>query len=88
MIYFNITNFLKKAKKDEKGNRVIGNKQNNILLWYTGNVIEENYVTDSENGINFEDTGGGLYANNKARGTTTNYANVAGFIDGGGNFGF
>jgi len=71
-----------------KGNTATGNKQNNICVGGDDNVIEENLVVDSTgNGINFWDTGN-FYANNRASGNNTNYANTSGNKDGGGNVSF
>jgi len=71
-----------------KGNIVRSNKQNNIYVYASDNAIEENLVTDSPgNGIYFNSTGN-FYANNRASGNGTNYANTAGNTDGGGNYSF
>lgn len=70
-----------------KGNTLDNNKQNNIYVYNTDNIIEENLVTDSTNGIRFFTTGN-FYANNRASGNTTNYVNTAGQTSGGGNYSF
>ena len=70
-----------------KGNMVNGNIYNNIYCWQDDNVVEENLVTGSDNGINFR-IGNNFFANNRASGNTTNYANTAGQTDGGGNVSF
>ena len=60
---------------------------NNIYCYDYDNVIEENVVLDSANGIYFRVTGN-FYANNQALGNTINYANTAGQTDGGGNISY
>ena len=73
-----------------KGNTVNGNLQNNIYVlsvFTPGNIIEENLVTGSTNGIYFG-FNGNFYANNRASGNGTDYANTAGQTDGGGNVSF
>lgn len=72
-----------------KGNTLNGNLQNNISVMLTGNAIEENLVTDcvAGNGIRFA-IAGNFYANNRASGNGTDYANTAGNTDGGGNASF
>jgi parallel beta-helix repeat protein len=75
-----------------KANTARFNKLNNIALWgpINGhNAIEDNLVTDCTpgNGIGFFGTGN-FYANNRASGNGTNYANTAGNTDGGGNASF
>jgi len=62
-----------------KGNTVVSNKRNNILVSGSDNMIEENLVTDSlgGNGINFAHPSNGpqnFYANNRASGNGTDYA--------------
>jgi parallel beta-helix repeat protein len=71
-----------------KNNTVRANLQNNIYVSSGDNAIEENLVTGSGNGIYF-DSAGNFYANNRARGNTTNY-NTDGHYqyDGGGNVEF
>ena len=70
-----------------RGNTAWWNKQNNVYIYGNDNTVEENLVTDSTNGIYFG-VGGNCYANNRASGNTTNYANTAGNTDGGGNVSF
>jgi len=70
-----------------RGNTLNNNLQNNIYVGNIDNAIEENLVTDSSNGIYFN-VAGNFYANNRASGNTTDYANTAGQTDGGGNASF
>jgi parallel beta-helix repeat protein len=72
-----------------KGNTLNANLQNNIYVSSSDNAIEENLVTDCSpgNGIYFNFTGS-FYANNRASGNGTNYANTAGQYNGGGNVSF
>ena len=74
-----------------KGNTLRYNKQNNIYVYSDDNVIEGNLVVGStllfDNGIYFR-VAGNFYANNRASGNTTDYANTAGNTDGGGNVSF
>ncbi len=71
-----------------RGNTVTFNKRNNIYIEESDNAIEENLVTNSTgNGIYFE-SGGNFYANNRASGNASNYANTAGNTNGGGNVEF
>ncbi len=71
-----------------KGNAVSKNKQNNIHVWGSGNAIEENLVTNSTgNGIYFG-MSGNFYANNRASGNVTDYNDIPGNTDGGGNVPF
>ena len=70
-----------------KDNTVIANKKNNIRIGGSDNVIEENLVTDSSYGIYFDSTGS-FFANNRASGNITNYANTSGNMNGGGNISF
>ena len=60
---------------------------NNIIVAGSANSIEENLITNSTNGINFQGTGN-YFDNNRAAGNTTDYANTAGNTDGGGNVSF
>jgi len=78
-----------------KGNTVVGNKQNNIHVSGSDNMIEENLVTDSlgGNGINFAHPANGpqnFFANNRASGNGNNYAGnpPTGKNNGGGNVSF
>jgi len=70
-----------------KGNSLSNNYQNNMYVSFADNIIEENLVLNSTNGINFN-TSGNFYANNRASGNTTNYVGAAGQTDGGGNYSF
>ena len=70
-----------------KSNTANWNNQNNIFVNGARNAIEENLVTGSTNGINFNSTGN-FYANNRASTNTSNYTNTAGNTDGGGNYSF
>ena len=72
-----------------KSNALSKNLQNNIYVYSSDNAIEENLITDCNpgNGIYFG-FGGNFYANNRASGNGTNYANTAGQTNGGGNVSF
>ena len=70
-----------------KGNTSTYNGYQNIYVAQSDSVIEENVVLGSSKGIYFE-SGGNFYANNRASGNTTDYANTAGNTDGGGNYSF
>ena len=70
-----------------KNNTCKDNNLNNIILSGSENSIEENLITGSTNGINFQNTGN-LYSNNRAAGNATAYANTAGNTNGGGNVSF
>ncbi len=72
-----------------KGNTASYNKQNNIYVTGDDNAIEENLMTKctSGNGIYFN-SAGNFYANNRASGNVTDYNDVPGNIDGGGNVSF
>ncbi len=78
-----------------KGNTVTSNKQNNIHVLGSDNMIEENLITDSlkGKGINFAHPANGpqnFYANNRASGNGKDYAGnlPTGSADGGGNASF
>jgi parallel beta-helix repeat protein len=73
-----------------RGNTLRGNLDTNIRVKGTHNAVEDNLVTNSQTGIDFEETGN-FYANNRASQNTTNYrkapsSNSPG--DGGGNASF
>ena len=70
-----------------KNNNVTSNEQNNIYVYGSKNSIEENLVTYSNNGIYFRIIGN-FYANNRASGNSTNYNDVPGNQNGGGNVEF
>ncbi|MHC4573467.1 MAG: right-handed parallel beta-helix repeat-containing protein [Planctomycetota bacterium] len=71
-----------------RANAINYNKQNDIYVSGAGNCLERNLLTNSGgNGINFGDTEN-FYANNRAHGHTTAFANTAGNTDGGGNVDF
>jgi parallel beta-helix repeat protein len=70
-----------------KNNTLRFNLQNNIYVDLSDNAIEENLVTSSTNGI-FFNSSGNFYANNRARGNTTNYNGGGSQTDGGGNVEF
>lgn len=72
-----------------KGNAVSYNKQKNIYVYSSGNVIEGNLVTDSTIGIFFQSIGN-FYTNNRASGNATSYSGSVptGSGDGGGNVEF
>lgn len=70
-----------------KGNSVSYNRAHNIYVYGSHNVIEENLVTHSTNGIYFRSTGN-FWANNRASGNTNNFVNGGGQTSGGGNYGF
>jgi len=72
-----------------KDNALSNNLQNNIYVTGVNNIIEENLVTNSINGIYFG-VAGNFYANNRASDNTTNYAGTlpTGPGDGGGNVEF
>jgi parallel beta-helix repeat protein len=72
-----------------KGNTARGNKRYNIYVDDHDNAIEENLVTDSNNGIYFGDNGN-FYANNRASGNAEDYNDVdfPSQTDGGGNVSF
>ena len=72
-----------------KDNVIKSNLQNNLYVDYYDNVVENNLVVlcTAGNGIKFSFSGN-FYANNRASGNNTNYANVATQTDGGGNVSF
>lgn len=70
-----------------RGNTVTNNTRNNILIMGAGNTIEENLVTRSTNGIYFNHSGN-FYDNNRASANGTDYTNIVGSTDGGGNVSF
>ena len=71
-----------------KGNTLRSNKRNNIYLIGSDNAIEENLLTNSDNGIYFALTGN-FYTNNRVSGSITPYNDVPGTnVDGGGNVSF
>lgn len=71
-----------------RANAISYNQQNDIYVSGSGNSLEQNLLTNSAgNGINFADTPN-FYANNRAHGHTTAFANTAGQTDGGGNVSF
>jgi parallel beta-helix repeat protein len=70
-----------------KANTAKANMQNNIYVYAERSAIEENLLIDSTNGIYFR-TDGNFYANNRAAHNTTNYNDVPGNYNGGGNVGF
>jgi parallel beta-helix repeat protein len=73
-----------------KSNTLRGNPDTGILVNGTHNAIEDNLVTDAQNGIYFKETGN-FYANNRASQNTTNYRNAPSSNspgDGGGNAAF
>jgi len=69
-----------------KSNTAGYNKQNNIYVAGGENAIEENLVTMCSlgNGINLSGSGS-FYANNRASGNATDFANTGDDTDGGGN---
>jgi len=70
-----------------KCNTLAENIENNIHVNGSHNVIEENFVYNSNRGIRFEQ-GGNFYANNRASENGTNYSNTSGNNNGGGNVSF
>jgi hypothetical protein len=73
-----------------KENSFSQNQYRNIIVWSSGNSVEENLITGSENGILFRDsTGiGNFYINNRFSGNTNDLVNGTGNTDGGGNVSF
>ncbi len=71
-----------------RANNVNYNNHNNIYVSGSDNCIEHNLVTNSTgDGIDL-DGSGNFYANNRASGNSTNYANAGDDTDGGGNWPF
>jgi len=70
-----------------KGNTVTGNIENNIHINGSHNVIEENFVYNSNRGIRFEKSGN-FYTNNRASENSIDYSNTSGNNNGGGNVSF
>jgi parallel beta-helix repeat protein len=70
-----------------KNNTLEGNSNYNIVATASGNSIEENLVVGAVNGINYQSTDN-FFANNRASGNGTDYANTTGNTDGGGNVSF
>ncbi|MHC4477935.1 MAG: right-handed parallel beta-helix repeat-containing protein [Planctomycetota bacterium] len=71
-----------------RDNSVSYNNHNNIYASGWDNCIEQNLVTNSPgDGIDLGGTGN-FYANNRASGNGTDFANVGGNTDGGGNWPF
>ena len=73
-----------------KDNTLRSNTETNILIYGSRNAIENNLVTNAQNGIYFMEDGN-FYANNRASQNTTDYRNApssSGPGDGGGNAAF
>ncbi len=70
-----------------KGNSLSFNNVRNIYVDGSHNIIEENLVTHSGDGIYFNGTGN-FWANNRASANTNNFVNTTGQTSGGGNYGF
>ena len=70
-----------------RNNTLRDNEQYNIYVEHPGNAIEENLVTNSPNGIYFN-SGGNFFSNNRASGNVSDYNNIEGNTDGGGNYSF
>jgi hypothetical protein len=71
-----------------RDNAINHNNQNDIYVSGSGNSLERNLLTNSAgNGIYFSATQN-FYADNRAHGHTTAYANTAGNTDGGENYSF
>ena len=70
-----------------RDNTLRDNEQYNMYVEHPGNAIEDNLVTNSPDGIYF-DSAGNFFSNNRASGNVSDYSNIEGNTDGGGNYTF